>query len=152
MRTFTVSVAGSERHWGEKPHTYVVCAISMGAAKQTALAFHHATHLGGVTAAMVRQNPEYGPDHDTCVITGPGYTFAGLPDWPADLAGREWNDCRHLADPDSGWLKSLGVDFQASEEPGDCVLDQLRSQIIEWLNERDRVSHIESDHGGAYQL
>lgn len=72
-RTFTVAIAGPERHDGEKPNMYVLEARSTQAAWAEALAWHIAA--------------EETPD---CYVAA-GESFEGV---PAGDVGFQWNDLR----------------------------------------------------------
>jgi hypothetical protein len=72
-RDFTVTIAGSERHDGEAPYTYVVSAESQQQAWATALSTH------------IRREESV-----DCFIV-PEQSFNGL---PADDCGYHWNDLR----------------------------------------------------------
>ncbi|MET9083686.1 hypothetical protein ABZX77_17625 [Streptomyces sp. NPDC004237] len=72
-RTFTVTIAGTERYDGEKPHKYVLEARSTQVAWAEALAWH-----------MVAEET---PD---CYVVA-GESFAGV---PAGDVGFQWNDLR----------------------------------------------------------
>jgi hypothetical protein len=76
MDAYTIAVAGSPRHDGEKPWWYVVTATDMPDAERRALAIH-AADTG---------------DDDLIVI--PEQSFPGIPDNPPDLMGHAWNDYR----------------------------------------------------------
>jgi hypothetical protein len=86
----TVTVAGPERHDGEKPYTYVLWATDLDAARTLALAHHIIAqeltfdwHTGGWC------HP------DAQVVEGEGEdTFTGVPAWPSDEMGRAWSDLR----------------------------------------------------------
>ncbi|HEV2633545.1 MAG TPA: hypothetical protein VGX23_00270 [Actinocrinis sp.] len=85
----TVTVAGPERHDGEKPYTYCLHATDLDAARALALAHH-------IEQNELTYDWETGGtcDPDALVIEGAWETFTGAPTWPADLPGRAWNDLR----------------------------------------------------------
>jgi hypothetical protein len=72
-RDFTVTIAGTERHDGESPYTYVVRAASQSLAWSTALSTH------------IRRE-----DTVDCYIV-PSESFEGV---PAEDCGYHWNDLR----------------------------------------------------------
>ena len=85
----TVSIAGPERHDGEKPYTYVLHAPDLDAARALALAYHCAEvehELDPATGAP--KTP------DVIVVEGAWDTFTGAPTWPQDLPGFAWSDLR----------------------------------------------------------
>jgi len=89
----TVTIAGPERHDGEKPYTYCLHAADLADARALALAHHIEQqeladdwYTGGTC------------EPDAIVIEGEWDTFEGAPTWPADLPGRAWHDLRE--DPD----------------------------------------------------
>jgi len=98
--TFTVTVAGPERHDGETGYTYVLTAPDETAARRLVMAYHAASH--GLRLAEVRIDAETGPRLRTGfdpaqrpdVVYVPAQSFPGPPTWPADERGRAWNDLR----------------------------------------------------------
>jgi hypothetical protein len=85
----TVSIAGPERHDGEKPYTYVLHAADLEQARTLALAYHCAEvehELDPATGAP--KTP------DVIVVEGVWDTFTGAPTWPRDLPGFAWSDLR----------------------------------------------------------
>jgi hypothetical protein len=89
LPVFTVTVAGPERHDGEKPYTYVLHAADLPQARALALAHHIAEN-----ELDVDRDSDAPSDPDVLVIEGQWDTFPGPPPWPQDLPGRAWNDLR----------------------------------------------------------
>ena len=89
LPVFTVTVAGPERHDGEKPYTYVLHAADLDQARALALAHH-------IDEDELDVDPHSGAprDPDAFVVEGQWDTFTGLPAWPANLPGCAWNDLR----------------------------------------------------------
>jgi hypothetical protein len=88
LPTFTVTVAGSERHDGEAGYTYALHAPDLERAKRLVLKHH-----------IAENEEDIGIDGEACdpdviVVEGPWDTFDGAPAWPADLPGRAWTDLR----------------------------------------------------------
>ncbi len=78
MRTFTVTIAGTERFDGEAPYTWVVEARDVASAMNKAMAYHALSQ-----------------DQRLCDLEiDPLRTFEGLP--PPDC-GYYWNDLRAAA-------------------------------------------------------
>ncbi|MEV5559700.1 hypothetical protein AB0L44_39150 [Nonomuraea wenchangensis] len=78
MRTFTVTIAGTERFDGEAPYTWVVEAHDVASAMNKAMAYH----------ALSQDQPQCDLEID------PLRTFEGPP--PPDC-GYYWNDLRAAA-------------------------------------------------------
>jgi hypothetical protein len=93
LSTFTVTVAGSERHDGEAGYTYALHAPDLATAKQLVLERHIAEHEEDID--LFTGEPRV---PDVIVVEGPWDTFEGAPTWPADLPGRAWADLRTDAD------------------------------------------------------
>jgi hypothetical protein len=93
LPVFTVTIAGPERHDGEKPYTYVLHAPDLDAARTLALAHHIAEQELGLDWATGQQQ-----EPDAIVVEGQWDTFPAAPSWPADLPGRAWNDLRDQQD------------------------------------------------------
>jgi hypothetical protein len=89
LRTFTVTVAGAERHDGEAGYRYTVHAPDLETAKHLVLEHHITAHEEDIDALTGAPR-----DPDVIVLEGPWDTFDGAPAWPADLPGREWADLR----------------------------------------------------------
>jgi hypothetical protein len=89
LPVFTVTIAGPERHDGEKPYTYVLHAADLPHACTLALAHHVAEN-----ELDVDRDSDAARDPDAFVVEGQWDTFPGPPPWPADLPGRAWNDLR----------------------------------------------------------
>lgn len=89
LPVFTVTIAGPERHDGEKPYTYALHAPDLPTAR--ALALEH--HIDEQELAL---DPATGTprEPDALVVEGQWDTFEGAPTWPEDLPGRAWNDLR----------------------------------------------------------
>jgi hypothetical protein len=92
LPTFTVTVAGSERHDGEAGYTYALHAPDLATAKRLVLEHH-----------IAENEEDIGIDGEACdpdviVVEGPWDTFDGAPRWPGDLPGRAWTDLRDDAD------------------------------------------------------
>lgn len=87
MPTFTVTVAGGERHDGEKGFTYVLYAPNLPTAQE----WMRARHIRDYEEEI---DPVTREPRDPDVITVRHETFAGAPDWPEDTAGKAWNDMR----------------------------------------------------------
>jgi hypothetical protein len=78
MKTFTVTIAGTERFDGEAPYTWVVEAPDATSAMNKAMAYHALSQ-----------------DQRMCDLQiDPLHTFEGLP--PANC-GYHWNDLRSAA-------------------------------------------------------
>ncbi|KAB8191504.1 hypothetical protein FH608_030060 [Nonomuraea phyllanthi] len=80
MKTFTVTIAGPERHDGEAPYTWVVEATDMASAMNKALAYH----------ALSQDQRLW----DLEIV--PLHTFEGP---PPENCGYYWNDLRLLLVP-----------------------------------------------------
>lgn len=78
--TFTVSIAGPERHDGEAPFTYVVQARDIPEAYEIALLHHVLTEHEDIFRLVLS-----GPDNDDhgepffTMVEGEHYTFPGIP-------------------------------------------------------------------------
>lgn len=81
---YTVTVAGPERHDGEKPYTYVLSAPDMSTAQRRALSYHRAQQ----------------GDEDLLIVQDPRDTFPGIPSWPQDTEGLAWTDLRDRRIPE----------------------------------------------------
>lgn len=93
LPVFTVTVAGPERHDGEKPYTYVLHAADLPQARALALAHHIAEN------ELDMERDSGAPcDPNAFVVEGAWDTFPGPPAWPANLPGRAWNDLRENED------------------------------------------------------
>lgn len=93
LPVFTVTVAGPERHDGEKPYTYVLRAADLPQAR--ALALEHHIDENELDVDRDSGAPR---DPDAFVVEGAWDTFPGPPPWPEDLPGRAWNDLRENED------------------------------------------------------
>lgn len=93
LPVFTVTIAGPERHDGEKPYTYALHAPDLQAAR--ALALEHHINEQELAVDWATGAPR---DPDTLVIEGEWDTFEGAPTWPQDLPGNAWSDLREDAD------------------------------------------------------
>jgi len=99
VHTVTVDDSDEERYC---PHTYLVHAHDLDAARTVAREHHMATFCADYRPGSAP------PD----VIEGRWWTFTGIPTWPAELAGRTWQDlredqvllarARELADAEAG--------------------------------------------------
>jgi hypothetical protein len=79
--TVTVDDSDDDR---ECPHTYVLHAPDLDTAIALATAHHTESFPADYPAGSTP------PD----VLTGPWWTFTGIPSWPAQLSGRPWSDLR----------------------------------------------------------
>jgi len=92
LATFTVTVAGSERHDGEAGYTYALHAPDLETAKRLVLEYHIAEHEEDIGIDGEACDP------DVIVVEGPWDTFDGAPCWPGNLPGRAWTDLREETD------------------------------------------------------
>lgn len=81
MPTFTVTVAGPERHEGHKPYTYVIDAESMEAAK------------AAVLAHQMAEEAETTQTGDVVIVDRESF-----PGEPPNPCGYWWNDLRKVSE------------------------------------------------------